>query len=110
MMHFLKRVVLVLVALILAALAWGVLIEPRLIFDEEEEVAIIPGLPRAWEGVRVALIANRQIGTWLDNDGMVRRIVGEIVEERPAVALITGDFVYEPGEDPGAEIGPVCSL
>ncbi len=29
----------------------------------------------------MALIAGRQIGTWLDNDGMVRRIVAEIVEE-----------------------------
>ncbi len=109
-MRLLKRAALVLVALILAAVAWGVLIEPRLILVEEEEVATIPGLPRAWEGERVALIADLQIGMWLDNDGMVRRIVAEIVEERPAVALIAGDFVYGPGEDPGAEIGAVVDL
>jgi hypothetical protein len=90
-------------------LFWGVAIEPRLI-DRREEVAAIPNLPPTWEGRRVALIADFQVGMWLANTGTVRRIVGQLVEERPALVLIAGDFIYTPGEDPGDEIAAAADL
>ncbi len=79
-------------------LVWGVGIEPRLIV-EEHEVAVIPGLPEAWEGRRVALIADPQVGIFLSNTDTIRRIVSRIVELRPAAVFIAGDFIYHPLAD-----------
>lgn len=64
------------------ALAWG-LAEPYFLAPEREE-AEIPGLPAAWEGKRVGLISDWQIGMWLDNTPTMRRSVDRLVEERPA--------------------------
>ena len=89
-------------------LFWG-LLEPYLI-DTEEEVAEIPGLPAAWEGKRVALIADWQIGMWLDNTSTIRRIVEQLIEQRPAIVLIAGDFIYDPGEDPSEEINKAVEI
>jgi uncharacterized protein len=84
------------VAVVSVLLLWGAAIEPRLILDQGEERAMIPNLPPEWEGAEVAVIGDFQIGMWLDNVGMVRRAVAEIAKRRPALALITGDFVYGP--------------
>ena len=79
-------------------LMWGVAIEPRW-YDVREEAATIPGLPAGWEGKRIALIADLQVGMWLGNTGTVKRIVKHLVVERPAAVLIAGDFVYNPSDD-----------
>jgi uncharacterized protein len=86
----------VLVALASALIIWGAAIEPRLILDERSETAPIPGLPPAWEGKEIALVGDFQIGMWLDNAGMVEHAVTEIASRRPALVLLTGDFVYGP--------------
>gem|GEM_PF-4810187 len=52
---------------------WGAGIEPRLV-DYKEEVAVIPNLPPAWEGKRIALIADLHVGMWL---GLRRQRVDE---------------------------------
>lgn len=83
-------------------LIWG-LIEPYLI-DTEEEVAEIPNLPAAWEGKRIALISDWQVGMWLDNTATIRCIVEQLVKERPALVLISGDFIYRPGQNPSQKI------
>lgn len=77
---------------------WGVAIEPRLV-DYNEETAVVPGLPAAWAGKRVALIADLQIGMWLGNEETAKKIVRRIIEERPAAVLIAGDFVYKPTDE-----------
>jgi uncharacterized protein len=82
----------------LALLGWGVAIEPRLI-DVEEEEATLPRLPAAWEGQRVALIADLQVGMWLGNTDTVRRSVARLIEARPALILIAGDFIYRPVDE-----------
>lgn len=89
-------------------LCWG-LLEPYLI-DTEEEVAEIPNLPAAWEGQRVALIADWQIGMWMDNTSTIDRIVKQLIEDRPAIVLIAGDFIYDPGEDPSEEINKAVEI
>lgn len=78
----------------LLLLIWSALIEPRLIFEEAYEVEI-PNLPPGWEGRRIALIADPQVGLWLSNTGTVRRVVARLVRMKPAVVCIAGDFIYE---------------
>src|SRR5919199_3136184 len=89
--------------------AWSALIEPRLI-DEREERAEIPDLPPAWHGRRLALLADPQVGAWFSNVGTVRRIVDRVLEARPALALIAGDFVYQASRDPAGAIGLAVEL
>lgn len=94
----LKYGALALGCLFLLLLIWGVLIEPRLI-DLKRETATIPRLPEAWEGQRIALLADLQIGMWFGNDGTDRRIIKRIIKEKPAAVLIAGDFVYKPTDE-----------
>jgi uncharacterized protein len=74
-------------------LAWGVVIEPRLL-DRRDEIGWVPGLGPEWEGERMALLADPQVGIVLANVDTVRRAVSLVVRERPALCLIAGDFVY----------------
>lgn len=93
-----------LACVLLLLLAYGVLVEPRLI-EVKEETAITPGLPNEWDGQRVALIADLQIGMWWGNEETDRRIVDRIIKEKPALVLIAGDFVYKPtDEDEPSEV------
>jgi hypothetical protein len=79
---------------LLLVVVYGVAVEPRMFLDVREETAVVPGLPEAWEGQRVAMLSDLQIGLWLDNPGMVRRAVDEAIDRAPAVALIGGDLIY----------------
>jgi predicted MPP superfamily phosphohydrolase len=84
--------------LILVLLIWG-LIEPRFILDEKTEQTSIPGLPAQWEGEKIAVLADFQIGMWLANEGMVERALTRVSEERPAALLIAGDFIFSPTDE-----------
>lgn len=84
------------VGLLAVGLLWGGGVEPRLLLDVRDTEATMEGLPSSWEGARVALLGDLQVGMWLDNDGMVRRAVRAIQAARPDLVLIAGDFVYEP--------------
>lgn len=83
-------------SVVAAVLVWGVAVEPRFILDTREVTARLPNLPSAWEGRRIALIGDLQIGMWWDNPHMVARAIDRAIVERPAMALIAGDFVYGP--------------
>ncbi|MUL39282.1 metallophosphoesterase [Gloeocapsopsis dulcis] len=107
-MKKIKYALLSLLGLIGAILIWG-LLEPYLI-DIEPQVAAIPGLPAAWEGQKVAVIGDWQVGMWLDNTSTIDRIVQRLVKERPAIALIIGDFIYSLGKNPSAEIRKAIEL
>jgi predicted MPP superfamily phosphohydrolase len=69
-------------------------VEPRFVV-RNDEVAAIPNLPVAWEGKQIAVFADLQVGMWWANVDAVRRVVGRVVELRPGLVLIAGDFVYE---------------
>ena len=85
--------------LVLCALVlWG-LIEPRIILDEKQEEATIPGLPAQWQGQRIAVLADFQIGMWFANEGMVERALARVTEERPAALFIIGDFLFSPTDE-----------
>lgn len=84
----------VVVSVLLLA-AYGVAVEPRFFLDTESHRVEIPDLPADWQGRRVALIADLQIGMWWDNVGMVRKTIRKIISARPALVVIAGDFVYK---------------
>ena len=78
-------------------------IEPR-VLNTENEIATIANLPPSWSGKKIAQISDFQIGLWGDNPGTARRSVSSIIKAKPAVALISGDFIYHAGKDSSAEI------
>lgn len=82
------------VLVLLALLVYGVAVEPRLLLDERPVDAEIPGLPAEWDGRKVALLADFQIGMWLDNAGMAEKAVEAAISEDVSLVLLAGDFVY----------------
>lgn len=93
----------------IALLAIWSFIEPRLL-NTENETAKIPNLPPSWEGKQVGQISDFQIGLWGDNRGTARRAVAELIEAKPAVALISGDFLYHPGSNITPEIETAVNI
>lgn len=85
-----------LLGLLILLLVYGVLIEPRLLLNHQRETVALPNLPAEWEGKRVAVLGDFQIGMWLDNEDMVERAIAEAIEADVALVLLTGDFVYTP--------------
>lgn len=83
-----------LLAVIVLLLVWGVFVEPRFLLDTSTYEAEVPNLPPAWDGRTVALLADFQVGMWLDNTGMVETVVEEA--RSADLVLIAGDFVYKP--------------
>jgi predicted MPP superfamily phosphohydrolase len=86
----------VVLSLLVLLVVYAVGIEPRLLLDVQEHEAEIPGLPAEWEGQKVSLLADFQVGMWWDNTGMVSRSVDEAIEQASAAVIIAGDFVYKP--------------
>jgi predicted MPP superfamily phosphohydrolase len=93
------------VLLVLATLLVQGFMEPyRLIIEKIE--GPLPGLPKSWEGTRVVLLADFQVGLWLDNRATVRRAVARTVALRPAFVLLAGDLIH----DTERGIAPVVEL
>ena len=78
--------------------------------DIENEAAAIPNLPSGWEGKKVAVIGDFQVGMWMDNTKTVANAAEKIVEMQPDAVLIIGDFIYHSLEDPDAEMQKVEKL
>jgi predicted MPP superfamily phosphohydrolase len=104
-----KRAVAVLAVLLVTASLWGFLIEPRLI-DRRALEGSIPGLPAAWEGAEVVFLSDFQVGIWLDNIGTARRMVAQVVEERPDLVLLGGDYVYSDSPDAPRQVSAIVDL
>ncbi len=94
--QFLKILGVGLLILVCFLLVWG-LLEPRFLDVEREEITLAE-LPRTWDGYQVAQVSDFQIGMWLDNPETAEDAIEAIVAERPAVVLLTGDFVYHRGQ------------
>ena len=93
-----RRCLLAAAVLIGTVVAWGVVVEPRLIDEVHEDVAL-KDLPAEWDGRAIAVIADLQLGMWLANRDTIRRSVERIVRARPAAVLIAGDFIYFASDD-----------
>jgi predicted MPP superfamily phosphohydrolase len=88
--------VLIFVFLIVLVILWG-LLEPYFLKVEHHPVSF-PYLPESWAGQRVALISDLHVGMWLANTATIKKAVKRIVQERPALVLIAGDFVHQESE------------
>ncbi len=71
----------------------GILEPYRLVTDEID--GPVPGLPEGWQGARIVLLADFQVGLFMDNRATVRRAVARTVALRPAVVLLAGDFIHD---------------
>lgn len=78
-----------------ALAAYGIFIEPRYLLEVKHEVALVPDLPAVWEGRRVAVLADYQVGMALGNERAMREAGAEVLRLRPAAVLLLGDFVYD---------------
>ena len=101
MRRLLPRIGLALGTLLVLLLAYGVLIEPRVILDEEHAEVALPQLGDELAGTEVAVLSDLQLGMWFANHGMVERAVEATLEADPDVVLLGGDFVYS--SDPTIE-------
>lgn len=90
--------------------AYGVLVEPRLILDERRYSIALPRVDQDWEGAEVAVFADLQVGMWLANINMVRRVVARVVEADPDAVLLAGDFVYSDAPDVAKQVDNVVEL
>jgi predicted MPP superfamily phosphohydrolase len=104
----LKYLGITLLILLGVLLAWG-LVEPYTL-DKQDEVANVPDLPDAWQGKRVVAIGDMQVGMWLNNEATMRRAVQTIIDEKPAVALLLGDFVYHDSNRHTQDIDTAVSI
>ena len=80
-------------ALLTGLFIYGSAVEPRFVV-RHNEAGTIPNLPAVWEGQRIAVFADMQVGMWWANTDAARKVVRQVVEIRPAAVLIAGDFVY----------------
>lgn len=80
-----------LVAAPFAGLSFGILVE-RTNVRVREVKAVLPGLPKDLEGLRLALLSDLHLSPFL-SAGQVARAVAMANELRPHLALVTGDLV-----------------
>jgi uncharacterized protein len=89
---------------------YGVLVEPRLLLDTRSYEVSIPNLDERWQGERIAVASDLQVGMWFANLNMVRRVAGTVVENEPAALLLAGDFVYSRDPPVEAQVDLVLEL
>ena len=97
------------VKILAAAAIYGAAIEPRFVTTEHESAAI-PALPAAWEGKQVAVFADLQVGMWWANRDAARKAVHKVVELKPALTLIAGDFVYDADSSVNSQMQEVLGI
>lgn len=91
-------------------LAYGVVVERFFILDAKPPIpAELRKLTDAWKGKRVGVLADIHLGMWLGNPGMARRAVRALLDTRPDVVLLAGDFVVRAGGEP-ARIDEAVSI
>lgn len=93
-MKFFKLTLLTVFVILLAFGIWGLIIEPRFHLDVQHHDVEVPNLGAGWEGKKVALLADLQVGMWWGNTGMIKKAVRKTVDVKPAMVLMAGDFVY----------------
>jgi uncharacterized protein len=93
---------------LLVLLSWSI-IEPYYL-DRNVVVAEVPSLPQSWQGKQIAVVSDLQIGMWLANTSTVEEAIDQIIIDRPAATLITGDFVYKPGDRLTPELAQMIEL
>jgi hypothetical protein len=98
-----------LLKVLVALMLYGTAVEPRFVV-RHDEAAPIPRLPPEWEGKKVAVFADLQVGMWWANTDAARRLVRTVVHIRPAAVLIAGDFVYNADSNVAAQMQKVIAI
>jgi len=96
------RLLAALAGVLVLLVAYGVLVEPRLLLDEVHLDARLDHLDEAWTGEQVVVFSDLQVGMWFANLGMIERVVARASEDDPAAVLIAGDLIY--GKDPAVAV------
>ncbi|WP_347057062.1 metallophosphoesterase [Blastococcus sp. HT6-30] len=110
MLRWTLRIAVALAGALALLVAYGVLVEPRLILDEEHLDVPLPGLVTAADGTEVGVVTDLQIGMWWSNTGMVERAVERIVDADPDMALLGGDYVYSSDPSIPEQVAGVMEL
>jgi len=53
----------------------------------------VPGLPEGWDGMRVAVLSDFNLGLWADNARVAEAAVRHAVATRPDLVVLLGDYV-----------------
>lgn len=53
----------------------------------------VPGLPQGWDGLRLAVLSDLQIGLWGENEQVAEGALRAAVAQNPEVVLLLGDLV-----------------
>lgn len=98
---------LTLLVLLTLVLVYGSAIEPRVILDVRRYDVAIPHLDPEDDGTKIAVFSDLQTGMWWANDGMVERVVADVVQEEPAAVLVAGDLLYSTSPSVEAQVEEV---
>lgn len=110
MKRWLTRVGIAIGTLLVVVLAYGSLIEPRLILDEVHVEVPLPHLDAELAGTQVAVLSDFQLGMWFANEGMAARAIETAVAADPDIVLLGGDFVYSTVPDIGQQVDTLLEL
>lgn len=103
-----KYVLFALFGSFLVLILWS-LVEPYRLDQTVVDVEV-PALPQTWQGKQIAVVADLQVGMWMANTRTIEQAIAQIMADRPAAALIAGDFVYRPGDNVNPELDRVVEL
>lgn len=95
--------------LLFAGMWWGALLN-RYNIDVKEVEVEIPGLPKAFDGYRIAQISDFHVGTYGSNDNFTRKVVERINSLHPDIILFTGDIVNRNTKELEPHVGALSSL
>lgn len=56
----------------------------------------VPGLPAGWDGMRIAVLSDFQLGLWEDNANVAEAAARRAVSLRPDLVVLLGDYVARP--------------
>ncbi len=79
-------------AVILAGLVWGFLIEPNRLIVRQETINI-QSWPIELRGLRIAVISDIHAGSAFIDEAKMRRIVAETNQTKPDLIVLLGDYV-----------------
>lgn len=79
-------------ALIFGLMLWGAFIN-RYNIDVNDVEVTVDGLPKSFDGYRIAQISDLHVGTYGDDDGFVRDLVSRVNALHPDLIVFTGDIV-----------------
>ena len=106
--HFLTRAAVAVSATPFAACAYGMLYERTDILTTRERI-VLPRLPSAFDGFRIAQVSDIHIGPFMPVEE-IRRLVGMVNALKPDMIALTGDFVTWEGSPAGAVVDALAAL